>query len=350
MKTPVFHIGLIRRSKGTTRSAVDAMAYLLGREWKSEYDGNTYDHKAKVGEVVYNRILAPPDTPEFAFQPFVLAHAIEWAEKANNAQLLRHLYFSIPPELSRAMQIALLNDYAHTFVEQGMIALLALHDAGTGNPNGHLLLTMRPLLPDGSFAPKSKHEHVLDEQGQRLKNKDGKAKRKKITTTDWSYQGNGEIWRRTWAETTNKYLSAAGLDISIDYRSLKRRGILRIPTVYMSPADHQAERRGEQTELGELNRWIQAENERREKEELRREAINQLLEEFQQKYKGLARRRQYRSPQTRATQQFWSDLHDIEAHFGQGDTAGAHASSSVAAGAIAKGSQHKEEKGDDRTD
>jgi hypothetical protein len=33
---------------------------------------------------------------------------------------------------------------------------------------------------------------------------------------------------------------------------------------------------------------------------------------------GLSRRKQYRSPQTRATQQFWSDLHALENQFASG--------------------------------
>ncbi|HJW28313.1 MAG TPA: MobA/MobL family protein, partial [Saprospiraceae bacterium] len=312
MKTPIYHIGLIRRSKGTICSAVDAMAYILGKNWKSAYDGQSYDHENKAGEVVYSRVLAPTDTPEFAFQPFVLAHAIEWCESMKNAQLMRHIYFSLPPELSRELQVALLNEYAQTFVDKGMVAIVALHDAGLGNPNGHLLLTMRPLLPDGTFAPKSKNEPLVDGQGQKIKGKDGRCKRKKIPTTDWDYMGNGELWRRTWADITNTYYKMAGLDLAIDYRSLKRQGIIRIPTVYLNPTDHQAERRGERTEIGDLNRWIHAENERREKEELRQEAINQLLEAFKEKYNGLAKRKQYLSPQTRATQQFWQDLHAIE--------------------------------------
>lgn len=318
MKTPKYHIGLIRRSKGTIRSSVDAMAYLLGKQWKSEYDGMLYEHGAKAGEVVYSQVLAPPDTPAFAFQPFVLAHAIEYAEKAKNAQLLRHIYFSLAPELSRELHIALMHEYAHTFVEHGMIALLAVHDAGTGNPNGHLLLTMRPLLPDGTFAPKSQQEYVFDEQGQRLKGKDGKPKRKKIPTTNWNYPGNGEIWRKTWAEITNNYYKIAGIDTAIDYRSLKRQGILRIPTVYLNPTDHIAERRGERTEIGDLNRWIQEENTRREKEDLRRESINQLLEAFKEKYTALGKRKQYQSPHRCATQQFWSDLHALEKQFATG--------------------------------
>jgi hypothetical protein len=317
-KIPIFHLGLIRRTQGNIRSAVDAMAYVLGKQWNSAYDGNTYDHRAKAGEVVYSQVLTPPDTPEFACQPYVLAHAIEYAEKANNAQLLRHIYFSLPPELSRELHMAFMKEYAQTFVERGMIVLMAVHDGGTGNPNGHLLLTMRPLLPDGTFAPKSQREYIFDEHGQRRKGKNGKTLSKKILTTDWNYPSNGELWRKTWGETTNKYYTLAGLDIAIDYRSLKRQGIQRIPTVYLSPADHRAERRGERTDIGDLNRYIHYENERRETEKQRQEAINQLFEAFKEKYDALGKRKQYRSPHTRATQHFWSDLHDIEDQFKTG--------------------------------
>jgi hypothetical protein len=111
MKKLVFQMSIVRRGKGELRSAVDAAAYVMGKEWKSAYDGNTYTHAKKASEVVYTTTLAPQNLPPFVLEPYTLVHAIEWAERHKNAQLMRSIYFSLPPELSRAQHIELVNEY-----------------------------------------------------------------------------------------------------------------------------------------------------------------------------------------------------------------------------------------------
>jgi ATP-dependent exoDNAse (exonuclease V) alpha subunit len=324
VKKLVFQISIVRRGKGMLRSAVDAAAYILGKEWKSEYDGKTYNHAKKAGEVVYTTTLAPQNLPAFVHEPYTLTHAIEWAERHKNAQLMRSIYFSLPPELSREQHIELVNEYVQrVFVAKGMIAIVAIHDNGTGNPNAHVLLTLRRMLPDGTFLPKSKDIPFVDEQGEIIRRSNGKMKTRKVNLTDWNYIGNGELWRRAWAAVTNKHYQLAGLSLQIDHRSPKRQGLSQLSPVYMSPADHQAERRGERTDAGNLNRWIENENKKRANWEARKEAIDKLVENYFQKVKGLSRRQQYRSPQTRATQKFWSDLHALENQFASGNGAAA---------------------------
>src|SRR5512135_2722213 len=110
-KTLVFHIGMITRGKGELTSAVDATAYIFGKQWSSFYDGNTYDHSDKAGEVVHTATLAPGELPAFVFQPYTFAHAVDWSEQKKNAQLFRHLYFSLPPEFTHEQQVALVHDF-----------------------------------------------------------------------------------------------------------------------------------------------------------------------------------------------------------------------------------------------
>jgi hypothetical protein len=173
------------------------------------------------------------------------------------------------------------------------------------------------LLPDGSFAPKAFHEPIL-KKGKQVKGKDGKPKRKKIHTTDWNRQDNGEKWRRLWATFINKQYALLGFDTRIDHRSPRRQGLTQLSPVYMNPAGHEREQQGEQTEIGDLNRWIQKENIRRANEEARKEAIDQLVDHYTKKMKQLGKRPQWRSPQTRATQQLFSDLHKIEEQYRTG--------------------------------
>jgi ATP-dependent exoDNAse (exonuclease V) alpha subunit len=314
-KKPVFHIGMITRGKGELPSAVAAGAYVLGKTWTSAYDGHTYDYSDKCGEVVYTHVLAPEGAPEWVYQPFTFVHAVEYSEKVKNAQLFRHMYFTLPPEFTREQHIALLHEYVkEVFVSAGMIAMLAIHHTES-QQHAHLLLTTRLLLPDGTWAPKALHEPILRKNGKQAIGKDGKPKRKKIHTTDWNRQDNGEKWRRMYATFANKQYARLGFDTRIDHRSPKRQGLTQLSPVYMNPAEYLAEQQGEQTEVGDLNRWIQKENILRANYEQRKEVIDKLFDHYLKKMKQLGPRTQWRSPQVRATQQFFSDLHSIEDQF-----------------------------------
>lgn len=63
-------------------------------------------------------------------------------------------------------------------MDRGMIADLAIHSPdkadGIPNPHMHVMTTMRPLNPDGSFAPKQRREYVLDASGNRIRGSDGR--------------------------------------------------------------------------------------------------------------------------------------------------------------------------------
>ena len=68
----------------------------------------------------------------------------------------------------------LLSDYIQTqFVSQGMCADLAIHDPGPkapgsscgNNPHAHILLTVRPLNPDGTWQPKTEKEYLCVRDG-----------------------------------------------------------------------------------------------------------------------------------------------------------------------------------------
>ena len=80
------------------------------------------------------------------------------------------------------------------------------------------MLTMRPFEKDGTWGAKSKMEYILDDNGERIKLPSGRYKVKKITTTDWDNRDNAELWRKTWADTLNKYLDIEG-HIRVDHRS-----------------------------------------------------------------------------------------------------------------------------------
>ena len=130
----------------------------------------------------------------------------------------------------------------------------------TGNPHAHIMLTIRPIKENGKWGAKCRKVYDLDGQGQRIPDGKGGWKNHREDTTDWNQRGNAEKWRAAWAAYTNRALEAAGRPERIDHRSYKRQGVDKIPTVHMGPAASQMERRGIQTEKGNINREIAADN------------------------------------------------------------------------------------------
>ena len=63
-----------------------------------------------------------------------------------------------------------------------------------------------------------------------------------------------DAMRQAWASLANEALERAGNSERIDPRSLAAQGIARMPTVHLGPIATAMERRGIQTERGDLNR------------------------------------------------------------------------------------------------
>lgn len=63
-----------------------------------------------------------------------------------------------------------------------------------------------------------------------------------------------DAMRQAWASLANEALERAGHSERIDPRSLAAQGVARMPTVHLGPIATAMERRGIQTERGDLNR------------------------------------------------------------------------------------------------
>ena len=237
-----------------------AAAYRSGEKLVNEWDGMTHDYTRKGG-VVHTEIMLPAHAPPEFQDRSTLWNSVEEIEKSSTAQLAREIEVALPVELSRAEQLALVRSFVKdNFVDTGMCADCAIHDKGTGNPHAHILLTIRPIKENGEWGPKCRKVYDLDGQGQRIPNGKGGWKSHREDTTDWNQRGNAAKWRAAWAAYTNRALEAAGRPERIDHRSYKRQDVDKIPTVHMGPAASQMERRGIQTEKGNINREIAADN------------------------------------------------------------------------------------------
>ena len=74
--------------------------------------------------------------------------------------------------------------------------------------------------------------YELDEDGNRIRDANGKFVFNAVPTTDWGSPETLEYWRQTWAELCNGKFAEKGLDVRIDHRSYERQGVELLPTVH----------------------------------------------------------------------------------------------------------------------
>lgn len=261
MPVPHLNIRIVQRSKGN--SAVAGAAYQAGEKLFSEYDQKHKDHRRKQHEVVYTEIMLPTNAPPEYADRATLWNSAEEVEKQWNSQLARRFVVALPREVPLEMCPQMMQEYCKEhFVSKGMCCDFAIHDPDPPghNPHCHIMLTMRAIDENGKWMPKSRKVYDLDENGERIKLPSGRWKSHKESTVDWNEQYHAEEWRHGWEVIQNKYLELAGSAERVDMRSYERQGLDIIPTVHMGAAVSALERKGIQTNIGNLNRDIKAAN------------------------------------------------------------------------------------------
>ena len=258
MPCPHNEISIVQRSQ--QQSAVAAAAYQSGEKLFCEYDQQVKHYPEKRG-IVHNEILLPANAPRSYADRNTLWNAAEAVEKQWNSQLARRWVLTIPREIPPDQYAALVRDFCNQqFVSKGMCVDFAIHDKGDGNPHAHVMLTMRAMDEHGKWLPKSRKVYDLDENGERIKLPSGRWKSHKEDTVDWNDRKYCEIWRHEWEIIQNRYLEANNRPERVDLRSYERQGLDIIPTVHEGAAVRQMEKRGIQTNIGNLNREIKAAN------------------------------------------------------------------------------------------
>ena len=260
MANPHFEIKITKRSK--RQSAVAGAAYQSGENLFSEYDQKHKDYRKKEG-VVYTEIMLPSHAPPEYADREQLWNAVEAVENQWNAQLARRFVLALPREVPEELYPQMVLDYCNQFfVSKGMIVDFAIHDPKPPghNPHCHVMLTMRAMDEHGKWLPKARKVYDLDENGERIRLPSGNWKSHKEDTVDWNEQYHGQEWRTGWETVQNRYLEMVNSPVRVDLRSYEKQGLDIIPTVHMGAAVTQMERRGIQTNIGNLNRDIKAAN------------------------------------------------------------------------------------------
>ncbi|MEY8736506.1 MobQ family relaxase [Lactobacillus sp. AN1001] len=236
----IYHLSVKIISRGKGQSAIASAAYRAGECLYDERYDKTKDFRNKRG-IEYSKIQLPSDAPLKYLDRETLWNAVERAEKQANAQLSREIEVALPRELDLTQQKTLLRDYIQeNFVSEGMCADWSIHDKKDGNPHAHIMLTVRSIKKNGTWAPKRKSAYKLDKNGNRIPVIDpetGKQKlgarnskqweRTSVSYNNWNDKKMVELWRKNWAISCNKVLTKEN---QIDHRSYKKQGKEQIPT------------------------------------------------------------------------------------------------------------------------
>ena len=241
----IFHCQAKAISRAAGRSATAAAAYRAGVCLKDERTGEIHDYSRKKG-IEYSEIIAPDGSTTAREQ---LWNAAEIAEKRKDAKVAREWELALPDELSEKERIEVARDFAKAIcVTYGVAADLCIHapgkDGDKRNHHAHILTTTRS-YQNGQLGEKTR---VLDSP---------KTSGKEV-----------ESMRKVWADIANRALEKAGHEVRIDPRSLKKQSIDREPTRHLGPAATAMERRGIQTERGNLNRVKAVQEQQAERKEL----------------------------------------------------------------------------------
>ncbi len=260
MPCPHNEITIVQRSQ--RQSAVAAAAYQSGEKLFCEYDQQVKHYPEKRG-IVHNEILLPANAPPEYADRNTLWNAAEAGGKTMELPACKAVGAYHPQrDTARPVCCPCPEFCEQQFVSKGMIADFAIHDPHPPghNPHAHVLLTMRAMDEHGKWLPKSRKVYDLDENGERIKLPSGRWKSHKEDTVDWNDQKYCEIWRHEWEVIQNRYLEANDRPERVDLRSYARQGLDIVPTVHEGAAVRQMEKRGIQTNIGNLNREIRAAN------------------------------------------------------------------------------------------
>jgi len=224
-------------SRGGGHSAVAAAAYRTGTKIRDERSDRLHDYSSRTKGVVESVILRPENSPEWTAKTSSLWNRVEQHEKRKDAQLAREFILAVPKELNAKQQFELAAQWAQTeLVSKGMVAEVSLHNPKNGkNPHVHIQCTMRT-INDDQFSAKKPRE--------------------------WNDKALLMEQRESWGNAANEALEKAGSQARVDHRSLKDRGIDRIPEPKIGKEAMGLKKRDvvKDPERCKLVRWVQSLN------------------------------------------------------------------------------------------
>ena len=225
----IFHMSFSNISAGKGRSAIASAAYRSGEKLFDDKEGRHYFYARSVMPESF--ILTPKNAPEWASNREQLWNEVEKKDRKSNSRYAKEFNVALPVELSKSEQKELLTKYVQeNFVDQGMVADVAIHRDHQDNPHAHVMLTNRPFNPDGSWGLKANTQYIKDENGKQLLTKSGFPKQRKIWLVDWDKREKINEWRKNWALSVNQFLAQKNISDRISEKSFVDQGIQETPT------------------------------------------------------------------------------------------------------------------------
>lgn len=245
----IFYLNVRNVSKAK-QSAVAKASYVSNEKLYSERDEETKSYRSRSVKPD-SFILAPVHAPQWVYNREELWNNVEKVEKNYNARLLKEIVVALPIELSNEEQKELLIDYVQeTLVADGMVADVNIHRDQLHNPHAHILLTVRPFNPDGTWwETKSKKEYKLDSEGNHLFNEKGNKISYKVDLTGWESKETLLNWRKSFAEKTNEHFKKLGIQEEVSHLSYEEQGIEKLGKQRLTRNEYHVENNAKEVAL-----------------------------------------------------------------------------------------------------
>ena len=245
----IYHCEMQNISRSDGRSIVACAAYRAGEKLECDTYGKTQDYTRKTG-IEYKQIFAPVGASPDLLDRQTLWNQVEQSELKKDgsikqeARLAKEVEVALPHELDKAQRQALVTELCQSLVKAYGVALdVAIHAPHTHggsderNFHAHILMTTRTATAKGL--------------GAKVRELDQNSTLKKI--------------REKVADLTNVHLERAGLEVRVDHRSHKDRGLDIEPTFKEGLEATHAKRRGEELEIVKRNDEIKKRNKKAER-------------------------------------------------------------------------------------
>ncbi|WP_435404181.1 MobQ family relaxase (plasmid) [Lactiplantibacillus plantarum] len=239
----IFHMSFSNISAGKGRSVIASAAYRSGEKLFDDKEGRHYFYARSVMPDSF--ILTPKNAPSWASDREQLWNEVERKDRRANSRYAKEFNVALPVELIEDEQKELLTKYVQeNFVDEGMVADVAIHRDHPDNPHAHVMLTNRPFNPDGTWGIKSKKQYILDKNGNKTYTGTSKyPKSRKILMVNWDKKEKIIEWRHNWAVSVNQVLEQKNIPDRISEKSFTEQGIDDTPTQHEGINSKRCERK-----------------------------------------------------------------------------------------------------------
>lgn len=199
----IYHANIKSFSRGKGESSLAAAAYRAGVDLVDTKTREVHRYSQRSG-VEHYQMLAPSDAPDWCLDPHKFWLANEAWETRANARVARELEVALPSELGQEQRKELALALGQMLVDRYQaVVLVALH------------------APSEKGDQRNYHTHIL--MSARQVDKDGLGQRAGGEFDASKGRGANEIRliRAMVAAIINAHLSQAGVDASVDHRSLR---------------------------------------------------------------------------------------------------------------------------------